>query len=193
MTWSKKRAIEVYRLLCEDPCFDGDLRYDDIAAEMVYVKYAPTLDKAVSFLESWNCWTEDDTARDFAKKVRRLEGSGKGGAMSEEIRCAYCGSDLIFSMEELEKENGRNEEVYYWECITCGTKCTGFESTEDREAHARGHLEAMLDQLVNNGCRIIIDENGTLVTLIEEPADIGDDLDCRAAVEAALKEVEGAP
>ena len=73
MTWSKKRAIEVYRELCDDTCDDDDVQYDDIAREMIYVKEAPTLEKAARSIEWWSCWTEDDTARDFAKKVRRIK------------------------------------------------------------------------------------------------------------------------
>ena len=101
-----------------------------------------------------------------------------------EIRCAHCGNDLTIHTEEGSA---------WWGCCSCGTISRNFSSRAAAEAHARGHLEAMLERLYEKGGHFSGDDfHGTFIELPSKGIWRFINIkELRAVVEAALKEVEG--
>ena len=106
--------------------------------------------------------------------------------MSEKvIRCPFCGGNI-----QLKTFIGGN---LAWRCQSCRTTSGVFITRAAAEAHARGHLEAMLERLYEKGGHFSGDDfHGTFIELPSEGIWRFINIkELRAVVEAALKEVEG--
>jgi len=117
--------------------------------------------------------------------------------MSEAIRCPFCPSGIIKALHypgEMEYD-GYSEDDFGWECSDCGVKAKGFDSFAAAEAHARGHLEAMLERLAAVIDIEIYKKRDSRWVISKLPT-IGPrwvDESVFAAVEAALKELGEEP
>ncbi len=113
---------------------------------------------------------------------------------AEKFTCAYCGGGVKFDCEYSYPPCIPATTYYRHFCKYCGMQSKGFETRELAEAHARGHLEAMIERLaiVKKFVKIYKDDEGWVVQTFSEPNTLDDWLkpSLRAAAEAALKEVE---